>query len=101
MSSRWITPFRAGFPSVGFGILSVFGLVLMAGPASAAPVKAAPAATPAAAPAGADAGPRASLEEANARLKKIFATRKPSWSPESEAKNADIRKIVGGFLDFE
>jgi ABC-type transporter MlaC component len=49
------------------------------------------------------AGPKAALEDANVRLKKIFASRKlsPSWSPESEARNADIQKIVGGFLDFD
>jgi phospholipid transport system substrate-binding protein len=65
---------------------------------------AAPAAAPTAAtPASEGAGPRAALEDANLRLKKIFASRKPSpsWSPESEAKRADVQKIVGGFLDFE
>ena len=45
--------------------------------------------------------PKAALEEANARLKKVFGTKKPSWSPEADAKNAEIKKIVGGFLDFE
>ena len=60
-------------------------------------------ATAATAIAAAGDSPKAALEDANAKLKKIFAARKPSpsWSPESEAKNADVRKIVGGFLDFE
>ena len=43
----------------------------------------------------------ADLKKANQQLKKSFGNRKPSWSPEAEAKNAEIRKIVGGFLDFE
>ncbi|HEY0711163.1 MAG TPA: ABC transporter substrate-binding protein [Polyangia bacterium] len=45
--------------------------------------------------------PRVALEQANAKLKKQFGNRKPSWSPEAEARNADIQKIVGSFLDFE
>jgi phospholipid transport system substrate-binding protein len=50
---------------------------------------------------GADAGPMAELKRANLQMKKLFGNRKPSWSPEGEAKNADIKKVVGGFLDFE
>ena len=45
--------------------------------------------------------PLADLKKANQQLKKSFGNRKPSWSPEAEAKNTEIRKIVGSFLDFE
>jgi phospholipid transport system substrate-binding protein len=60
--------------------------------------KAAPAA---AASTAAAESPRAALDDANARLKKLFGAKKPSWSPEAEAKNGEIKKIVGSFLDFE
>ncbi|HEY0708530.1 MAG TPA: ABC transporter substrate-binding protein [Polyangia bacterium] len=52
-------------------------------------------------PAAEASSPRAALEQANAKLKKQFGPRKPSWSPEAQARNADIQKIVGSFLDFE
>jgi phospholipid transport system substrate-binding protein len=64
----------------------------------AKPAAAAPA--PAAAPSGSDS-PMADLKKANQQLKKSFGNKKPSWSPEADAKNAEIRKIVGSFLDFE
>jgi phospholipid transport system substrate-binding protein len=67
-------------------------------PAAAKPAAAKPAAE--AAPAGSDS-PLADLKKANQQLKKSFGNRKPSWSPEAEAKNSEIRKIVGSFLDFE
>jgi phospholipid transport system substrate-binding protein len=67
-------------------------------PAAAKPAAAKPAAE--AAPAGSDS-PLADLKKANQQLKKSFGNRKPSWSPEAEAKNTEIRKIVGSFLDFE
>jgi phospholipid transport system substrate-binding protein len=81
-------------------LLSFSVWVLGAGLASAAPAK--PAAAPAAGagPAAAES-PRAALEDANLRLKKVIGNQKPSWSPEADAKNADIKKIVGSFLDFE
>jgi phospholipid transport system substrate-binding protein len=53
------------------------------------------------APPPADSSPMSELKRANAQLKKLMGNRKPSWSPEAEAKNAEIRKIVGSFLDFE
>ena len=84
------------FRPIPVALLSVF-LVGASGAASSARAWAAPAGEAAPAP----DSPRAALEEANGKLKKVFATRKPSWSPEADAKNADIRKIVGGFLDFE
>jgi len=45
--------------------------------------------------------PKAELLQANAQLKKHFASKSPSWSPETDARNAKIKEIVGGFLDFE
>jgi phospholipid transport system substrate-binding protein len=46
-------------------------------------------------------GPMDELRRANAQLKKQLGNRKPSWSPEAQARNAEIKKIVGSFLDFE
>ena len=45
--------------------------------------------------------PMAELKKSDAALKKLFARRPPSWSPESDAKRGEMRKIVAGFLDFE
>ncbi len=96
---------------VGARLASLTAVVAMAHLAVAAPTTAATKAdavkadavkADAKAPAGAkNESPRASLEDANARLKKVFGTKKPSWSPEADAKSADIKKIVGSFLDFE
>ena len=89
--------------AVGLGM--TLAVALLAGPALAANAAAANAATATAAAkaeAPAPSSPRVALEQANAKLKKEFATRRrPSWSPEASAKNADIQKIVGSFLDFE
>lgn len=50
----------------------------------------------------ADASPMAEMKKSNAALKKVLQKRSsPQWSPEAEAKNAEVRKIIGGFLDFE
>ena len=46
-------------------------------------------------------GPMDELRRANLQLKKQLGNRKPSWSPEAQARNAEIKKIVGSFLDFE
>jgi phospholipid transport system substrate-binding protein len=46
-------------------------------------------------------GPMDELKRANAQLKKQLGNRKPSWSPEAQARNVEIKKIVGSFLDFE
>ena len=84
--------------------LLFLALVAVAAPAAAQTAKAKPAAAAPAAPAPAAAGgdsPMAELRKANANLKKTFSNRKPSWSPEAEAKNSEVQKIVGGFLDFD
>jgi phospholipid transport system substrate-binding protein len=44
--------------------------------------------------------PMAELKKSNAALKKLFQKQSPSWSPESDAKRSEMRKIVSGFLDF-
>jgi phospholipid transport system substrate-binding protein len=45
--------------------------------------------------------PMAELKKSDGALKKLFARRAPSWSPEADAKREEMRKIVAGFLDFE
>jgi phospholipid transport system substrate-binding protein len=45
--------------------------------------------------------PMAELRKSDGALKKLFARRAPSWSPEADAKKAEMRKIVAGFLDFD
>jgi phospholipid transport system substrate-binding protein len=61
-------------------------------------VEAAPQA-PSTPPAG--SSPMADLKKSNASLKKLFQKQPPSWSPETDAKRSEMRKIVSGFLDFE
>jgi phospholipid transport system substrate-binding protein len=58
----------------------------------------------AAAPSGpppADSSPMADLKKSNASLKKVLQKQSPSWSPERDARNSEVRKVVGQFLDFE
>jgi phospholipid transport system substrate-binding protein len=45
--------------------------------------------------------PMADLKKSNSALKKLFQKQAPSWSPETDAKRSEMRKIVAGFLDFE
>jgi phospholipid transport system substrate-binding protein len=61
--------------------------------------EAAPPLAPTPPPAG--SSPMAALKKSDAALKKLFAKSAPSWSPEHDAKRSEMRKIVGGFLDFE
>lgn len=64
-----------------------------------APEAAASPQAPTTPPAG--ASPMADLKKSNAALRKLFQKQSPSWSPESDAKKGEMRKIVSGFLDFE
>jgi phospholipid transport system substrate-binding protein len=57
------------------------------------------AAGPAAPPA--DSSPLAELRKSNAQLKKAIKEKSPTWSPEHDLQHSEVRKIVGGFLDFE
>lgn len=49
-------------------------------------------------PAGASA--MADLKKSNDQLDKLLKKKYPSYSPEGEAQKADVRKLVGGFLDY-
>jgi phospholipid transport system substrate-binding protein len=97
-------PRRPSLPTPAFTLAGLLaGLFLVAGaPVAAAQTATAakPAPAAAAAPAAADS-PMADLRKANQNLKKSFGNRKPSWSPEAEAKNSEVQKIVGSFLDFD
>lgn len=65
------------------------------------PAEAEPAAAPAPSTPPPGASPMADLKKSNAALRKLFAKSTPSWSPEHDAKRAEMNKIVSGFLDFE
>ena len=101
------TPFRRlvgrRLVSMALGVLAGVG-VLTAGPAFAAPAqgRVASVVKPPGEPADdSGLGPMDELKRANAQLKKQLGNRKPSWSPEAQARNVEIKKIVGSFLDFE
>lgn len=55
--------------------------------------------SPAAPPTG--SSPMAELKKSDAALKKVFQKQAPSWSPESDAKRTEMRKIMDSFLDFD
>ena len=59
------------------------------------PDKDTPATTPPA-----SASPMAELKKSNDQLDKLLKKKYPNWSPEAEAQKADVRKLVGGFLDY-
>jgi len=48
----------------------------------------------------ASASPMAELKKSNAQLDKILTKNKPGWSPEADLQRAEVRKVVGGFLDY-
>jgi phospholipid transport system substrate-binding protein len=52
----------------------------------------------AAAPSG--SSPMAELKRSNAALDKALQKNRPNWSPEAELQRAEVRKIVGSFLDY-
>jgi phospholipid transport system substrate-binding protein len=52
----------------------------------------------AAAPAG--SSPMAELKKSNLALDKVLQKNRPNWSPEAELQRAEVRKIVGSFLDY-
>ena len=59
------------------------------------PDKDTPATTPPA-----SASPMAELKKSNDQLDMLLKKKYPNWSPEAEAQKADVRKLVGGFLDY-
>jgi len=48
----------------------------------------------------ANSNPLAELKKSNDQLDKILRKKYPNWSPEAEAQKAEVRKLVGGFLDY-
>jgi phospholipid transport system substrate-binding protein len=57
-----------------------------------------PAATDATPPTG---SPMAELKKSNDKLDKILNKNAPNWSPEAELQRTEVRKLVGGFLDYD
>jgi len=55
-------------------------------------------AKPAAPPA--SASPMAELKKSNDKLEKLLSKSKPNWTPEAELQREEVRKTVGGFLDY-
>jgi ABC-type transporter MlaC component len=49
----------------------------------------------------ADSSALAELRKSNTTLKKLLAKQPPTWSPETDARNSEVRKTVDQFLDFE
>jgi phospholipid transport system substrate-binding protein len=83
------------------------GLAARAQAAEKAPMKAdkaAETAAPAEKPPGAGAppagSPMAELKKSNAQLDKVLRKNAPNWSPEAELEREEVRKLVGGFLDY-
>ena len=44
--------------------------------------------------------PMAELKKSNEKLDKILQKNRPNWSPEAELQRAEVRKLVGSFLDY-
>jgi phospholipid transport system substrate-binding protein len=48
----------------------------------------------------AGSSPMAELKKSNEKLDKILQKNRPNWSPEAELQRAEVRKLVGSFLDY-
>jgi phospholipid transport system substrate-binding protein len=48
----------------------------------------------------AGASPMAELKKSNEKLDKVLQKNRPNWSPEAELQRAEVRKLVGSFLDY-
>ena len=46
------------------------------------------------------ASPMAELKKSNEKLDKILQKNRPDWTPEAELQRAEVRKLVGSFLDY-
>jgi phospholipid transport system substrate-binding protein len=44
--------------------------------------------------------PMAELKKSNSDLDKILKKNVPNWTPEAELQRVEVRKLVGGFLDY-
>ena len=42
----------------------------------------------------------AELKKSNEKLDKVLQKNHPNWSPEAELQRAEVRKLVGSFLDY-
>ena len=62
-----------------------------------APAKADPAGAAATPPEG---SPMVELKKSNAQLDKVLHKNVPNWTPEAELERAEVRKLVGEFLDY-
>jgi len=72
-------------------------------PAAATPEAGAAGETPPSAtgkPPPAGSSPMAELKKSNAALDKVLQRDRPNWSPEAELQRAEVRKVVGSFLDY-
>jgi phospholipid transport system substrate-binding protein len=45
--------------------------------------------------------PMAELKASNDKLDKVLHKNAPNWSPEAELERSEVRKLVGGFLDYD
>jgi phospholipid transport system substrate-binding protein len=45
--------------------------------------------------------PMTELKKSNAQLDKILHKNVPNWTPEAELERAEVRKLVGDFLDYD
>jgi phospholipid transport system substrate-binding protein len=45
--------------------------------------------------------PMTELKKSNAQLDKILHKNVPNWTPEAELERAEVRKLVGEFLDYD
>ena len=48
-----------------------------------------------------NSSPMAELKKSNAQLDKVLQKNKPNWSPEAELERAEVKKLVGSFLDYQ
>lgn len=85
-------PSRRGIVSAGVLLACLTALLSL-------PARAAEPAAAAAAPPG-GSSPMAELKKSNLALDKALSKNRPNWSPEAELQRAEVRKIVGGFLDY-
>jgi phospholipid transport system substrate-binding protein len=69
-------------------------------PAAATPAAAAAAPEAPTSPPPANSSPMAELKKSNEKLDKILQKNRPNWSPEAELQRAEVRKLVGTFLDY-
>src|SRR5436190_7464802 len=44
--------------------------------------------------------PMAELKKSNGDLDKVLKKNVPGWTPEAELQRTEVRKLVGGFLDY-